>query len=176
MKKIAKWFITFAIIATVLIAFSIYQTETHPLTVSTITQEYYQQYLVKGVKTEQTNVTIGKTSLTMFVQLVAPKGNVSNGIPFLFEINIIIASNTPQTKQFAMSMSINQFSLNQSILPIKEVDNSILHGRVFQSVYSSVSVSQPMTYSSILRANVTINFYSSLGPYYVLEKSIMILL
>lgn len=160
-----------AIFVCAIAIFTLYQAETHPLSVGVASSTSYGSYLVQGVQVHQIHIEAGGSNLTLYVQLITPRGNLSNSVQFLFEVNIVVVSTSKVSKSVAATLLLNSFSMDNSSLPATKVNQWIQQGKVFQSVYSSISVRQPITYFTDFGASVTVNFYSTLGPFYVKQQS-----
>ena len=164
----------FAIIGALLIiitGFTILQVENHPLKVSTINQTGIGQYLVNGVQYNTTHITINSANLTLYFQLITPGGNLTSNQPFLFEVNVFFVSSQNSINDIPMNLMVKDFYLNSTALPIKHEINTVLHGKIFQSTYSTVSISQPITIKTLFNASISLTLYNAIGPYYYQSNS-----
>ena len=167
--KTKKGLIGIAVIAVIIISvtgFSISQAVTHPAQLSVIRQGNQQDYLVKGTPYVTMNLTLNNANLTLYLQLITPGGNLSNDTPFLIAVNAFVASNDSTLNHIMINVAVNNVHLDQTSIPIGDSSHSVLNETIFQSVYHSVSTNEPITNSTQFSANVLVQFFESLGPYY----------
>ncbi len=177
--KTKKRLIGIAVIAVVIIsltAFSISQAITHPTDLSIIKQGNQNDYLVNGTPYVTTNLTLNNANLTLYLQLITPGGNVPNDTPFLIEVNAFITSNDSTSNHIMINLTINGAHLDQTSIPIGDSSHSVLNGTILQSVYHSVSTNEPITNSTQFSANVSVQFFESLGPYYYSVHTVNLLI
>ncbi len=174
MKHIKIWIATIVVAVFAVCAFTFFQVTTQPAKITTGVSANLDNYLVKGVSFKTTNVTVGNTAMTLYLQLIIPKGNLSNGIPFLSEVDAFLTFNSGKTTSVMVRTSMDNLYMNHTSVNIKYDRNTVLNGTILQSIYNSVSINQPISTSTQFNSTVSINFYSNIGPYYSLSKTVTV--
>ncbi len=172
MNRLTIVVVVFAVVVISVTAFTAFQVETHPLVVSPASPGNYTGDLVSSTPFSVSSLSYGGNDFSIYIQLLTPGGSLPSNTPFYLEANIILVENSSNSGGIAMNVSIDNFYINQSATQIQHDTNQVLNGSVFQSVYSSVSQTQPIYVSTQFNASVSITLYSTFGPYYVNSETV----